>query len=110
MRKSVILLLAVAISGNSPIWTATPHDLLLITIDTLRADYLGCNGAKSVRTPNLDRLAREGVNFTRARSPVPLTLPAHASILTGNYPPTHTVRSNGEYILPDVQRIRPRNG
>lgn len=82
---------------------ARPRNLLLITIDTLRADHLSCNGSKVVSTPHLDRLAREGVNFTRARSPVPLTLPAHASILTGHYPPTHTVRSNGEYRLPDEQ-------
>jgi tetratricopeptide (TPR) repeat protein len=60
------------------------QNLLLITIDTLRADFLSCNGSEIVETPNLDRLAANGVNFTRARSPVPLTLPAHASILTGD--------------------------
>jgi len=76
------------------------RSLLLITIDTLRADYLSCNGSEIVETPNLDRLAENGVNFTRARSPVPLTLPAHASILTGNYPPVHGVRDNGTYRLP----------
>ena len=80
-----------------------PRNLLLITIDTLRADYLSCNGSDKVQTPHLDRLASEGANFTRARSPVPLTLPAHASILTGNYPPTHSVRDNGAYRLPDEQ-------
>lgn len=102
-RKAAVLLFAAAIVGCLPVRAEAPRDLLLITIDTLRADYLGCNGAKSVRTPHLDRLAHEGVNFTRARSPVPLTLPAHASILTGNYPPTHSVRSNGEYVLPEEQ-------
>jgi arylsulfatase A-like enzyme/Flp pilus assembly protein TadD len=76
------------------------RSLLLITIDTLRADYLSCNGSKIVETPNLDRLAENGVNFTRARSPVPLTLPAHASILTGSYPSVHGVRDNGAYRLP----------
>jgi len=93
--------------------TAKPHNLLLITIDTLRADYLSCNGSTVVRTPHLDRLAAGGVNFTRARAPVPLTLPSHASILTGNYPPTHTLRDNGPAALPPEQetlaeRLRPR--
>jgi choline-sulfatase len=97
------LALAMATAGLASARSEGPRSLLLITLDTLRADHLGCNGSGSVRTPNLDRLAREGVNFTRARSPVPLTLPAHASILTGNYPPTHTVRSNGEYVLPAGQ-------
>ena len=101
-RTTFALVLAVLL-GNSPVESASVQNLVLITIDTLRADHLSCNGSQKVRTPNLDRLAREGVNFTRARSPVPLTLPAHASILTGNYPPTHTVRSNGEYRLPEQQ-------
>ena len=79
-------------------------NLLLITIDTLRADALSCNGSKKVSTPQLDRLARGGVNFTRARSPVPLTLPAHASIMTGNYPPVHGVRDNGTYRLAEEQQ------
>jgi arylsulfatase A-like enzyme/Flp pilus assembly protein TadD len=80
----------------------TPN-LLLITLDTVRADYLSCNGSKKVQTPQLDRLARGGVNFTRARTSVPLTLPAHASIMTGNYPPVHGVRDNGSYRLPEEQ-------
>ena len=78
-------------------------NLLLITLDTVRADHLSCNGSKSIHTPHLDRLARGGVNFTRARTSVPLTLPAHASILTGNYPPVHGVRDNGSYRLPEEQ-------
>ena len=83
---------------------SSPPNLLLITIDTLRADHLSCNGAQNVATPNLDRLAADGVNFTRARSPVPLTLPSHASILTGNYPPTHGIRDNASSRLADSQR------
>jgi len=81
-----------------------PHNLLLITVDTLRADYLSCNGSTRVETPHLDRLAASGVNFTRARAQVPLTLPSHASILTGYLPPNHTVRDNGGYRLPATQR------
>ena len=104
MASRSLTALLLSIVGLSPCLSATaPRNLVLITIDTLRADYLSCNGSTVVSTPHLDRLAREGTNFARARSPVPLTLPAHASIFTGNYPPTHTVRSNGEYRLPDRQ-------
>jgi arylsulfatase A-like enzyme/Tfp pilus assembly protein PilF len=81
----------------------TKPNLLLITLDTVRADHLSCNGSKNAQTPHLDRLARSGVNFTRARTSVPLTLPAHASIMTGNYPPVHGVRDNGSYRLPEEQ-------
>jgi arylsulfatase A-like enzyme/Tfp pilus assembly protein PilF len=75
--------------------TTDPMNLLLVTIDTLRSDYVGYIGSGKARTPNLDRLAEGGVFFTRTRSPVPLTLPSHASILTGAYPPAHGVRVNG---------------
>jgi choline-sulfatase len=79
------------------------RNLLLITLDTVRADFLSCNGSNRVQTPNLDRLARGGANFTRARASVPLTLPSHVSILTGTYPLTHGVRDNGAYRLPEEQ-------
>ena len=61
-------------------------NVVLITIDTLRADHLGCYGDASVRTPNIDGLAREGARFTQAYTPVPITLPAHASLMTGEFP------------------------
>jgi arylsulfatase A-like enzyme/Flp pilus assembly protein TadD len=85
--------------------SATPKNpnLLLITLDTVRADRLSCNGSKRVSTPHLDGLAAGGVNFTRARTSAPLTLPAHASIMTGTYPPVHGVRDNGSYRLPEDQ-------
>jgi choline-sulfatase len=74
----------------------TPQrNIILITIDTLRSDYLSCNGSTKVKTPNLDSLAQQGVNFTRTRSAVPLTLPSHISIMTSQYPVTHGVRDNG---------------
>ena len=91
------------VSAAEPTAADTNPNLLLITLDTVRADYLSCNGSKKVQTPQLDRLARGGVNFTRARTSVPLTLPAHASIMTGNYPPVHGVRDNGSYRLPEEQ-------
>ena len=79
------------------------RNLVLITLDTVRADYLSCNGSTRTRTPHLDALAQGGVNFTRTRASVPLTLPSHASILTASYPPTHTVRDNGSFRLPVEQ-------
>jgi len=69
-------------------------NLLLITIDTLRADHVGVYGAAGARTPVLDGLAARGVRFEHAQSPVPLTGPSHATILTGLYPPVHGVRDN----------------
>jgi arylsulfatase A-like enzyme/Tfp pilus assembly protein PilF len=72
-----------------------PANLLLITLDTTRADHLGCYGYAAAQTPHLDRLAGEGVRFARAYCPAPLTLPSHASIMTGLLPATHGVRNNG---------------
>jgi len=61
-------------------------NIVFITIDTLRADHLGCYGYKQIRTPNIDALAAESVRFERAYTPVPVTLPAHTVIFTGTYP------------------------
>src|SRR5207245_3186535 len=64
---------------------APPSNVVVITIDTLRADHLGCYGYKQIRTPNIDALAVDGVRFERAYTPVPVTLPAHTAIFTGSY-------------------------
>jgi arylsulfatase A-like enzyme/Flp pilus assembly protein TadD len=64
----------------------TKPNVILITIDTVRADHVGCYGAKNIQTPTLDALGRDGVIFERAISQVPLTWPSHAAILTGLYP------------------------
>jgi len=61
-------------------------NVVLITIDTLRADHLGCYGYKQIKTPNIDALAADGVRFERAFAVVPVTLPSHTSMLTGTYP------------------------
>ena len=67
--------------------TAKPApNVVLITIDTLRADHLGCYGYKQIKTPNIDGLAADGVRFERAFTVVPVTLPSHSSMLTGTYP------------------------
>ncbi len=75
--------------------------LLLITLDTTRADRLGAYGFPDIETPHLDRLAAEGVLFEQAQAVAPLTLPAHASIFTGEFPPSHGVRDNGGFYLDD---------
>jgi arylsulfatase A-like enzyme/Flp pilus assembly protein TadD len=83
--------------------------VLLVTIDTLRADHVGAYGAAFAATPTLDALASEGVRFETAIAASPLTLPSHASILTGLLPPRHGVRHNGVYRLPaDVESIAQR--
>ena len=69
--------------------------MLVITIDTLRADHVGAYGYAAARTPALDRLAREGVRFDRAYATAPITLTSHASLMTGRYPPGHGARHNG---------------
>src|ERR1700730_17925188 len=61
-------------------------NVVIITIDTLRADHLGCYGYKQIRTPNIDALASESARFERAYTPVPVTLPSHTVIFTGTYP------------------------
>ena len=76
-------------------------NVLLVTIDTLRADRVGAYGARDVATPTLDALAARGVLFEEAMASVPLTLPSHTSILTGQYPPTHGVRHNAVFVLPN---------
>ena len=78
-----------------------PSDLILITLDTVRADRLGAYGYRSASTPNLDRLAGEGVRFDDATVHAPLTAPSHASLLTGMYPHRVGVRDNGAAPLPD---------
>lgn len=78
-----------------------PVNVLLITLDTIRADRLGCYGNRRIATPNLDRLAAEGVLFENAFTPVPSTLPSHCSIMTGMYPARHGVHDNGIYRLGD---------
>jgi len=80
--------------------------VILITIDTVRADRLGCYGAKDVATPTLDGLAREGVVFERAISQVPLTWPSHAAILTGTYPFQNGVQDfTGQPLGPQFRSV-----
>lgn len=76
-------------------------NILLITLDTTRADHLACYGYSGVKTPNLDSLAARGVVFDQCTTTTPFTLPAHCSIMTGEYPTYHGVRINGDVALSD---------
>ncbi|UCC22344.1 MAG: sulfatase-like hydrolase/transferase [Planctomycetota bacterium] len=71
-----------------------PRRIILISIDTCRADYLSCYGYPRRTTPNIDAIANEGILFENALAPIPLTLPAHCSMLTGTYPLHHGVHDN----------------
>lgn len=88
------------------LWTKRGVDkpnVILITLDTTRADHLGCYGYAGVKTPNLDALAGRGVLFEQAATTSPLTLPAHCSLMTGMYPTYHGVRINGNTALSEEQ-------
>ena len=87
--------------GRGPVTPPRPArpNVVLITLDTTRADRLGAYGYAGAVTPHIDRLARDGARFAQALSPVPLTLPAHASVMTGKNPYGHGVRNNGYFVL-----------
>jgi arylsulfatase A-like enzyme/Flp pilus assembly protein TadD len=87
----VVCLAASTFAGPATSPNVIPPNIILITVDTVRADRMGFLGSKLGLTPNLDTLARESVVFTHAYSQVPLTAPSHATILTGAYPQFHQV-------------------
>jgi arylsulfatase A-like enzyme/Tfp pilus assembly protein PilF len=105
---AVVIVCGSAIAVVALLWIRSHHripfardanqNVLLVTIDTLRADALGAYGGRAA-TPNLDRLAAEGLRFTAAHAHTVVTLPSHASILTGLYPFAHGVRDNAGYRL-----------
>ena len=109
------ILVAVTLSAAPP-GRRGPDDLniLLVTLDTTRADHLGCYGDARAVTPNLDALASRGIRFANAYAQVPLTLPSHCSIMTGTYPLVHQVHNNGSYYLgsrnPTLAEILGRRG
>jgi len=78
---------------------AEGYNLLLVTLDTVRADRLGSYGYRKARTPTLDGLSRTGIQFSDVVAPAPITLPSHATIMTGLRVPVHGVRNNGTYRL-----------
>jgi choline-sulfatase len=97
-------LVASAMAGTSapPASRAEPPNVILITLDTTRADRIGFLGSKRGLTPNLDALARQSVVFTHAYAQVPLTTASHATILTGTYPQFHQVNDFGVPLAADL--------
>lgn len=90
-----------------------PAHLLLVSIDTLRADHVGCYGRAGAQTPHLDSLCSEGVVFDSAFAPAPVTLASHASMMTGLYPASHGLYTNGSgRLAPEfrtlAEALRPR--
>jgi choline-sulfatase len=111
IRRGVLALVGVAlfvlawtlVLGPRVIRSAKPRNLLLVSLDTVRADHLGCYHDAAAQTPHIDALAASGLRFERAATVVPLTLPAHASLMTGTFPGWHGVRDNGGFYLDDEQ-------
>lgn len=97
-RALSLLLIAAALAGCN---RSGPPNVLIVTIDTLRADHVGSYGYHVAHTATLDRLAAEGVRFEDVTAAAPITMPAHSSIMTGLFPPAHGVRDNGAFVLSD---------
>lgn len=105
--KACLIFLILSAAGAFFIWqwkfrNSIPA-VILITIDTLRADRLGCYGNAEVETPVLNRLSQDAIVFQNAFTPVPLTLPSHCSLFTGKYPAQHRVRDNDDSRLSDTE-------
>ncbi len=98
LRQILVILLATIVVGGCGSKKSITN-ILLLTLDTTRADALSCYGEPLPVTPHLDQLARNGVRFDRAYAPTPVTLPSHSTILTGTYPVFHGARGNGGYWL-----------
>ena len=112
MRRFWLLLFSL-VCGVSVLSRAEAPNIILITVDTTRADRMGFLGSKRGVTPNLDGLARQGVVFERAFSQAPLTPVSHATIFTGTYPQFHTVTDFGHplpALLPYVPEILQKSG
>lgn len=97
--------LALSLVAGSLAGTACgrPPDVVIVTLDTFRADRMGCYGNPDGLTPHLDAVAARGVVFEDATAVTPLTLPSHASIFTGRYPTSTGVRNNGTFVLPATE-------
>ncbi len=117
MRFAKIIGIVLIVGGTAGLWlsiranrpspvpdsigTFPGASVVMVTLDTTRADRLGCYGSTAGLTPFLDSLAEHGVLFENAESVAPITLPAHTSLMTGLYPTKHGVRNNGMFVLDD---------
>jgi arylsulfatase A-like enzyme/Tfp pilus assembly protein PilF len=105
MRCVAFILCLAATLAAQPAPSQPPPDIVLITMDTVRADRMGFLGSKAQLTPNLDSLARQSLVFTRAYSQAPITPVSHASILTGTYPQFHRVNDFGKPLPPEIPTL-----
>lgn len=114
LRRKLFLVLCAASIVLSPVaaQAAAKPNIVLITLDSTRADRMGFLGSKTKLTPNLDNLARQGMVFEQAYSQAPLTVVSHATILSGTYPQTHRASEFGNRLaltlpfVPDLLRAR----
>lgn len=100
--------LALAAGCSGPPKRPAEPGLILITLDTTRADGLGCAGNPAVRTPHLDRLERRGIQWPDAVTAIPLTTPSHATILSGRMPRSHGLLRNRMRLAPSVVTLPQR--
>src|SRR5580704_11193530 len=107
LRRSFgyVLFCIVVLASCSLPSLAAPSNVILITLDTTRADRMGFLGCKRGLTPNLDALARQSMVFSRAYSQVPLTAPSHATMLTGTYPQFNHLQDMGNPLAKDLPYI-----
>lgn len=117
MRLTKIAALALIIAGALGLWLSSRADdltgipdsvgtfpgasVVMVTLDTTRADRLGCYGSTAGLTPYMDSLAAKGIVFENAQAVTPVTLPSHTSMMTGLNPTKHMVRNNGMFVLGD---------
>src|SRR6266446_4987418 len=110
----IVLLAGTLVAAGVGLWPRQKPHVLLITLDTTRADRLGCYGYGPAKTPALDALAQAGVLCEHAYTVAPLTLPAHASLFTGLYPAENGVRTNGrgrlDEAIPTLAEVLRRQG
>ncbi len=106
IKKKIVLIVLMAVATAAALLVRGHffarrqiRNVVLISIDTCRADYLGCYGCPLKTTPRIDSIAKQGVLFEYAITPVPITLPAHTSMLTGTTPLYHRVHDNGNYYV-----------
>lgn len=100
LAAAALLLLRLRPASFRRLAGSDTYNVILITVDTLRADRIGCYGFGGIETPTIDMFADRGVRFENCTAATPLTLPSHTTILTGTLPPFHGVRDNGGFIAP----------
>ncbi|MDB5336029.1 MAG: hypothetical protein JWN70_1648, partial [Planctomycetaceae bacterium] len=105
----LVLVIVAVLGGIYAIWPRPRLNVLLVTFDTTRADHIGCYGHPGAKTPALDGLADRGVLFEKAYTPIPLTMPSHATMFTGLYPPEHGL-GRLEASIPTLAEILRKDG